>query len=205
MSNKALKESTNRIETKQQVTVNAPQPPATSVAALERHLAEWGGNGGRMFQFNGSTGIYRTLDDGVEVPVGTKFVARLHETRRGYIKFNGDGARPDVRMVRIDEDADIKRDTLGDSDEAKWPIGLNGEPEDPWKEQYGIPMMRHDAGGELYAYVARGIVAMNSAGDLLGRWRWHPKRKAGLIPVIRIESGTYPSRRLAVTSPSRCW
>jgi hypothetical protein len=119
MSSKALKESTNRIETKQQVTVNAPQPPATSVAALERHLAEWGGSGGRMFQFNGSTGIYRTLDDGVEVPVGTRFAALLHETRKGFIKFNGDGVPPDTHMVRIDEDADIERDTLGDNDQSK--------------------------------------------------------------------------------------
>ena len=156
-----------------------------------------------MFAFNGSTGIYRTLDDGVEVPVGTKFVALLHETRKGYIKFNGDGALPDVHMVRIDEDADIERDDerLGDNDKTKWPIGLNGEPEDPWKEQYAIPMMRYDAGGELYAYIARGIVAMNSAGDLLGRWRYHPKRATGLIPVIRLESGTYPSRRFGGRKP----
>jgi hypothetical protein len=204
-TSKSVKQQNSQTETQPQQlsTVKLPQQllATTSGKALDRHLAEWGGSGGRMFAFNGSTGIFRTIDDGVEVPAGTKFVALLHETRKGFIKFNGDGAPPDVRMVRIDEDADIERDELGDDDQANWPTGLSGEPEDPWKEQYAIPMMRHDAGGELYVYVARGIVAMNSAGDLLGRWRYHPKRAAGLIPVILIESGTYPSRRFGGRKP----
>ena len=183
-------------------TVSAPQLPTTSDEAIDRHLAEWGGSGGRVFAFNGSTGIFRTVDDGVEVPVGTKFVALLHETRKGYIKFNGQGVPPDVRMVRIDENAKVpERDELGDNDQSQWPIGLSGEPEDPWKPQFAIPMTRHDSGGELYVYVARGIVAMNSAGDLLGRWRYHPKRKVGLVPVIHIESGTYPSKRYGGRKP----
>jgi hypothetical protein len=206
-TSKSVKQQNSQTETQakpqQQLTVKASQQllATTSDKALDRHLAEWGGSGGRMFAFNGSTGIFRTIDDGVEVPTGTKFVALLHETRKGFIKFNGDGAPPDVRMVRIDEDADIEREELGDNDQTNWPIGLSGEPEDPWKEQYAIPMMRHDAGGELYVYIARGVVAMNSAGDLLGRWRYHPKRAAGLIPVILIESGTYPSRRFGGRKP----
>jgi hypothetical protein len=185
-----------------QLTVKAPQQlPATSDEALDRHLAEWGGAGGRIFAFNGSTGIFRTIDDGVEVPVGSKFVAILHETQKGFIKFNGDGAPPDVKMVRIDQNADIERDELGDLDQSQWPLGMNGEIEDPWKPQFAIPMQRHDAGGEIFIYVARGIVQMNAVGDLLGRWRFHPKRKAGFIPVIRIESGTYPSRKYGGRKP----
>jgi hypothetical protein len=169
--------------------------------ALDRHLSEWGGSGGRLIAFNGSTGIHRTLDDGVEVVPGSEFVAFLHEVQRGYIKFN-EGGPPDVRMVRIGEDAEVPaRESLGDSDQREWPVGLDGNKQDPWKEQYAIPMARHDAGGELFVYVARGPVAMNSVGDLLGRWRYHPKRQAGLIPVIRIENGTYPSKRFGGLKP----
>jgi hypothetical protein len=197
VSNKAVKQQTNQTEKPRQdlAAKTSELLTTTSEVAIDRHLAEWGGNGGRLFAFNGSTGIYRALDDNVEVPVGTKFVALLHETRKGFIKFNGDGMPPDVRMVRIDENADTPtRDELGDRDESKWPVGLDGQKIDPWKQQIAIPMARHDAGSELYVYVARGIVAMNSAGDLLGRWRYHPKRAKGLIPVISIECGTYPSR-----------
>jgi hypothetical protein len=190
-------------ETKQQLTVSAtPQAPAmTSDEALDRHLAEWGGRPGRLFAFNGSTGIHRTLDDGVEVPSGTQFIAFLHETQKGFIRFNTDGP-PDVRMVRIDQDAKVPdRRTLGNNDSAKWPIGPYGERTDPWQEQYAIPMARHDPGGELFVYIARGIVATNSAENLLASWRFHPKRREGLIPVIGVENGTYWSKKLKADRP----
>jgi hypothetical protein len=176
-------------------------PASTGAEALDRHLAEWGGSGGRLIQFNGSTGIHRTLDDDVEVPSGSEFVALLHETQRGFIKFN-DGGPPDVRMVGISENAEApKRETLGDHDKDAWPIGMSGDKQDPWKEQYAVPLVCNDAGGELFVYIARGPVQMNSVGDLLGRWRWHPKRRDGFIPLIKIENGSYESKRFGGRKP----
>jgi hypothetical protein len=185
-----------------QLTVTAPPlVPATSDEALDQHLAEWGGSGGRLMAFNGQSGVHRTLADDVEVPSGTEFIAFLHETQRGFIKFNTDGP-PDAHMVRIDENAEVPtRDSLGDNDETKWPIGLDGNRTDPWKEQFAFPMARTDAGGELFIYVARGVVAMNSVRDLLGRWRYHPKRRQGLIPVIAVKNGTYWSKRFNADRP----
>src|SRR5262249_9477778 len=106
MTSKPIKQPTDPTEqqikeTKQEqpltvLHVQAPtQLPTRSDEAIETHLAQWGGSGGRLFAFNGSTGIYRTLDDDVEVPCGTKFVALLHETRKGFIKFSQDGGPPD--------------------------------------------------------------------------------------------------------------
>jgi hypothetical protein len=90
----------------------------TSDEALERHLSEWGGSGGRLVAFNGSTGIHRTVDDGVEVPSGTEDVAFLHETQRGHIKFNN-GAPPDVCMISISADAEVPpREELATSTKA---------------------------------------------------------------------------------------
>jgi hypothetical protein len=167
----------------------------TSEEALDRHLAEWGGSAGRLFAFNGSSGIHRTLDDNVEVPDGTEFVTFLHETQRGFIKFIP-GLPPDYRMVRIDENAEVpNRQGLGDLDQSQWPIGLNGEKTDPWKEQYAIPMARNDPGAELYVYISRGTVAMNAVSNLLGRWRYHPKRREGLVPVVRIKNSQYFNKR----------
>jgi hypothetical protein len=57
------------------VVVAAPSRPLTRDNALDRHLAEWGSGGLRLISFNGSTGIHRTLDDKVEVPDGTQFIA----------------------------------------------------------------------------------------------------------------------------------
>jgi hypothetical protein len=182
-------------------TVVAAPATTTSDEALERHLSEWGGSGLRLIAFNGSTGIHRTLDDGVEVPPETEFMAFLQETQRGYIKFN-EGASPDVRMVSISANAEVpRREELGDLDQSHWPCGLDGQPQDPWKEQIAFPLARRDAGGELFVYVARGQVALNAVADLLGRYRRHPKRQAGLIPVVRLESGTYPSKKFGGFKP----
>ena len=105
-------------------------------------------------------------------------------------------------MVRIYENAEVpERATLGNLDERESPVGLDGSKQDPWKPQFAIPMARHDAGAELFVYVARGPVAMDSVSDLLGRWRRHPNRQAGLIPVVRIENGTYPSKRFGGIKP----
>jgi hypothetical protein len=189
-------------ETKQELAAStALTAPVTSDAALERHLSEWGGSGGPLIGFNGSTGIHRTVDDDVEVPAGTEFAAFLHETQRGFIKFNN-GAPPDVRMIGISANAEVpRREELGDLDQSQWPLGLDGQRQDPWKEQIAFPMARRDAGGELFVYVARGQVALNAVADLLGRYRRHPKRQAGLIPVIRLESGTYPSKKFGGFKP----
>ena len=193
-------------QSKQQLltTVAAPQVPvvpATSEAALEENLAAWGGSGGRLFGFNGNTGIHRTLLDNVEVPAGTQFKAYLHETQKGFIKFNP-GGPPDARMARIDQIGGApERDELGDHDKSQWPLGFSDQPEDPWKPQFAVPMERNDEGGELYVLVARGPVAMNSVEFLLGRWRRHSKRLQGLIPIIRIENSSYFSKRFQKNQP----
>jgi hypothetical protein len=199
----AKKSNDPKTQTTKEVVAAPPLvPAATSEEAIERHLAEWGGSPGRLFAFNGSTGIHRTLDDGIEVPGGTEFIALLHETQKGFIKFNGPGVPPSVRMVRIDQNIDPpSRESLGDTDESKWSIGLNGELADPWIEQYAVPLMRDDPGGELFVYVSRGVVAMLAFEGLLGRWRHHPRRQEGLDPVVKIDNGTYWSKRFNANRP----
>src|SRR5262249_29874337 len=101
----------------------------------------------------------------------------------------------------IGADAEVPgREELGDLDKSQWPCGF-GQKQDPWKEQIAFPLARRDAGGELFVYVARGPVALNSVADLLGRWRRTPKRQSGLIPVIRLENGTYPSKKFGGFKP----
>jgi hypothetical protein len=206
MTSKAKTETrpTEVLPQQQLPIVAAPQTsviPVTNAAALEDNLAAWAGAAGILFAFNGSTGRHRTLLDNTEVRAGTQFKAFLHETRKGWIKFNPDGP-PEVRMVRIDDSkGEITREELGDLDESLWPIGLNGQPESPWKEQYAMPMELNDAGGELYVLVSRGVVAMNSAESLLGRWRSHSKRKLGFTPIIRIVNSSYFNKKFQRNSP----
>jgi hypothetical protein len=171
----------------------------TSAVAIEKHLDAWSSGPliGRLIGFNGQDGIYRILDDDTEIPAGTEFVALLDQTYKGWIKFNGDGEKPDTRMVGISEDRDVPtREKLGDLDQSQWPLNKrSNRREDPWKEQFVVPLLSRDAGREPFALVMRGVTAMNAVQSLLARYRYHPKAKQGLYPVIRLDSGTYLNKR----------
>lgn len=177
--------------------------PATSDAALERNLAECAGPAGRMLAFNGQTGIHRTLDDGAEVDMPARYTGYLNALQRGYIMFNGDGLPPTVHMAGIAEDVPlVTRELLGHDDQSQWPTSeFTGKAEDPMKFQYVFPIVSHDAGAELFLYVARGVVATLEVERLLGKYKWHPKRRLGLLPVIEIANGTYWSKRFSSDRP----
>ena len=177
--------------------------PATSNEALERNLAAWAGPAGRMLAFNGQTGIHRTLDDDVEYALPARFTDYMEALQRGFINFPGDGLPPNVRMAGIAEDVPpVTRESLGDNDQSQWPISeFTGQPDDPWKFQYVFPIVSHAPGNELFLYVARGVVVTRAVESLLGKWRYHPKRCLGLLPVVEIANGTYYSKKFKSDRP----
>ena len=185
------------------VPTTAAPAPATSDEALERNLDRCAGPAGRMIAFNGQTGIHRAIDDGTEVDLPARFTAYPGATRLGFIKFNGADGPPDVRMTGIAEDVPpVTKESLPDREPSAWPISdFTGQPEDPWKFQYIFPIVSDEAGNELFLYVARGVVATKSVESLLGKWKWHPKRRLGLLPVVEISNGTYYSKKFKSDRP----
>ena len=90
-----------------------PQLPVpsgpVSEEAFERNLANWGSGSGVPLVFNGLEGKFQTTG-GEEVDVeNVIFVAHLDETRKGWIKFNGEGEPPTTVSVGIMEDAQLLR------------------------------------------------------------------------------------------------
>jgi hypothetical protein len=184
-------------------TMPAVIPPPTSSAAMERHLDEWTSSAlqGAMFSFHGIEGVYKLTDGSGEIPLDTEVIGIIDEVRRGWIKFN-EGNPPDVRMVALNEDADVpKREELGDDDPSEWPFNMNGVQADPWQPQYAVPMQRRDAGGELLCFVARSLTSMNAVEQLLGRYRYHPRARAGFYPVIKLAAGSYTNKRFGGQKP----
>jgi hypothetical protein len=199
----------------QQAPVSAAPPPApvkeilpaltgtTSREAFNRHIADWSGNSMQalMVGFNGNTGIYSVMSDGTEIPPGSEFVAAVDQLRKGWIKFN-DGAPRDTVMIGIAEDGELPaRDELGDNDPAKWGPGLDGRPRDPWQPQYLLPLQSRNEGGELFIFVARSVTAMNTVEGLLNRVRLHPKARAGMLPVIKLMSGSFQNKKFNKIQP----
>jgi hypothetical protein len=73
------------------------------------------------------------------------------------------------------EDQSPERDTLGDTDERKWPQGkFSNEPEDPWRVRLEVPM-EHAETGEQYTFVAMSKTALGAVKDLLNQCRRLPR------------------------------
>src|SRR5262249_39014702 len=89
---------------------------------------------GRLIKFT-REGMFVTADDEAEITDTTDFVALCDQTLVGWLKFNDD-APPDRAMgLLYDGFVPPPRSQLGDLDRAKWPMGLSGAPEDPWRHQ----------------------------------------------------------------------
>jgi hypothetical protein len=176
-------------------------PAPISEAALERNLAEEAGPGGRLCAHNLQEGHLRTLDDNNVIQEPWRVTAHLTQYRRGFIMFGDE--RPTVWDRGIMEDAaPFQRDELPHRDPSLWPISdFTGKPDDPVKSQVTFPVVTCDDAAAVFVYVARGPVAENAARSLLGAWRYHPKRKQGLIPIVEISTGTYYSKRFKADRP----
>ena len=95
------------------------------------------------------------------------FTALADQTLIGWIKFNGEGAPPDRHMgLLYDGFLMPSRDSLGDTDQAKWEMGLDGKPQDPWAHQVYLVLQRADS-GELFTFVTSSITGRRAIGTLL--------------------------------------
>ena len=73
------------------------------------------------------------------MPLGTKYLANPPATLRGWVKFE-DG-RPIRKVGRVgDGFKPANREDLGDLDRTLWKIDRRGNPEDPWKFTYYVPL-----------------------------------------------------------------
>ena len=85
------------------------------------------------------------------------------------------------------------RESLGDTDETKWPIGLSGRPDDPWKHQNYV-VLQNTATSELYTFVTSSLTGRRAVANLLrhyNRMQWtYPDQ----YPVVRLKPGGFQHR-----------
>jgi hypothetical protein len=177
--------------------------PVTSPEAFEQNLQEWGSGRGTPLTPNGLDGGYQS-SAGEKVDVaGITFAGHLDETRREWIKFNGEGNPPTLVSVGIDEAATFPaREELGDMDESRWEKSrFTSEAVDPWQEQFRVPIVATDAGGAVYELTSRSATSKNAIRSLIDRYGRHPQRRKGLIPLITLSTGTYHNKKLGQDKP----
>jgi hypothetical protein len=145
---------------------------------------------GRMIKFN-KDGEFATTDDDSVIGGDVDFTALVDQTLIGWIKFNGEGAPPDRHMGLLYEGFVMPaRDTLGDLDQAKWEIGLDGKPQDPWSHQVYLVLQRGDSGG-LFTFVTSSITGRRAVGTLLRHYDRMQRTHPGQYPVVRLKIGGF--------------
>jgi hypothetical protein len=143
---------------------------------------------------SGKEHVFGTIDDGKEVADDIDFTALLDQTMIGYTRFNGEGNLPDRIMGALYDGFVLPpRDSLGDTDQTQWEIGLNGQPADPWVHQIYVVLQRGDT-AELFTYIASSITSRRAVGTLLRHYDRMRKTDANFYPIVRLKVGGFQHR-----------
>ena len=149
---------------------------------------------GRMVKFDTKGGQFFTADDDEEISADDDFVVLADQTLIGRVKFNGKGEPPDRRMgLLYDGFVMPDRKDLGDTDQAKWEIGLDGKPADPWQHHIYL-VLQNGATGELFTFATSTDTGRRAAGNLLRHYDRLTKTHPDMYPVVRLKVGGFNHR-----------
>jgi hypothetical protein len=147
---------------------------------------------GTLLRFKKGAWIYG--EDKRELAAGTEVVALMNEVRRGYVKWTDKKAVAHVVGKICDGFVPPQRDTLGDTDQARWPIGLSGTREDPWVFAMYLPMKSLD-GDDIYTFATSSDGGIQAVYKLIERYAWLGRKHPGEYPVVALNAETYDHPR----------
>jgi hypothetical protein len=151
---------------------------------------------GRMIRFDGKGGRFITPDNDEEVDGSIDFVALCDQTLIGWIKFNGEGNPPDKKMGLLYDHPPFimpPRNSLGDDDQTKWELGLDGKPADPW-QHFQYLVLQNGSTGELFTFTTSNITGRSAVGNLLKHYNRLQKTHPDQYPVVKLRPGGYKPR-----------
>ena len=149
---------------------------------------------GRMNKFDGKGGGFVTNDDDATVGNNIDFVALCDQTLIGWIKFRGEGEPPDRQMGLLYDGFTMPpRGRLGDDDQTKWEIGLDGKPADPW-QHFMYLVLQNGSTGELFTYTTSSVTGRRAVGNLLRHYDRLQKANPDQYPVVRLKVGGFQHR-----------
>jgi hypothetical protein len=149
---------------------------------------------GRLIKFS-KEGKFVTTDDGEPVNEDAEFIALCDQTLVGWIKFDREGDTPPERVQGILYDGFVmpKRETLGDMNEAEWPLGLSGMPTDPWQHQMAM-VLQHTGTNELYTFSTTSTTGRRAIANLLRHYERMQRADSNELPVVRLRAGGFNHR-----------
>jgi hypothetical protein len=158
------------------------------------YLAKHGvGASGTFIKF-AKDGVYRKQIDDTEIPKGTEAVLIYDQVRVGWIKFMGKGNPPLRQMGPVFEGyVPPDRDSLGDTDETNWEIGLSGRPTDPWQFQILLPLQDTKT-GELLIFGTSSITGRRACDSMISTCSRMQRAEPDYYPIVRLDVSGFEHR-----------
>jgi len=170
-----------------------PDIPDTR-SAREKYLDEVAPSGivGRLIKFS-KEGRFTFDDTGETVSEGEDFVCLCDQTLVSWVRFNDGEAPTRIGGLLYRGFVLPPRAELGVSNEADWPIGLSGKPEDPWKHEQ-LVVLRRPATLELATFSTMSKTGRRAVGTLLKHYDRLQPSNPGAYPVVRLTPGSYTDK-----------
>lgn len=86
-----------------------------------------------------------------------------------------------------------ERDELGDLDQSKWPMGLNGQPDDPWKDTRYVHLVNQKTGAD-YTFVTDSHGGRRAVGDLKSQIANIRNEHRQALPIIELGSVSWKTK-----------
>ena len=82
------------------------------------------------------------------------------------------------------------RESLGDLDPAKWELGLDNQPTDPWQHQQNLVLQSTET-QELFTFSTTSKTGRRAVGNLLRHYERMRRARPDDLPVVRLGKGGY--------------
>jgi len=197
---------THEVLSENQIATTSPATvPAEWLDELERLRRAAAGNVktflmGHVLRFR--KGDWIAGSEKTAVPDKTRYVALMSLACHGWLRWT-EGTATHVAVGKIAAGHELpKRETLPDRNPEKWPVGLSGKQEDPWRVACYLPLVSLD--GETVVTFATSTPTGTSAfWKLVDRYAWLGRKHPGMFPIIEIEASGYNDKRFGwVDTPS---
>jgi hypothetical protein len=120
---------------------------------------------------------------------GTRAIALMNEARHGYV-FWPNNEKPVYlggKIGKLSEGFEVPdRQTLGNLDKERWPIGLSGQREDPWRHSIFLPMQLVSDDEVILTFISNSEGGRSAFYYLAKRYAWLGRKHIGQYPVLKL-------------------
>ena len=146
---------------------------------------------GTLLRF--SKGDFLAGQDGVDVPVGSRFKAAMNSLTVGWVHWESNAPTEQRMGLVVDGFQPERRSDLGDHDKDRWEVDDKDQPRDPW--QFTNYLILHDAvSGDVYTFATASKGGLGCIGELSKEYGKHIRQHPDQGPVIELDVGSYQHR-----------